>query len=167
MCMHGPDDLAEAVLTARRHPDADGSFVADISDDGLRRLVRAAYYASQAPNEGRYPQLTLFVPAAEESVNAIVSFEDELTLDRLRRIAPALPPQDQALLVREEGTALRITGVIALRGVLTELSWGDPTAIPLRQPRGLLVQIAGPGELRAGEHHRHRLQAGSLAQEVS
>src|SRR5205085_1384221 len=74
---------------------------------------------------------------------------------------------DHALLVHEHGNTLCITGTIALRGSLTDMSLGDPAYRPLSRPKGLLVDISGPGDLRVSEHYMHRLQAGFLHQETS
>jgi transcriptional regulator with XRE-family HTH domain len=168
----GPDDLAGRILQSRRESDERGergSF-AEISGDGVRRLIRIAYYSSQLPNEGRYPRLTLLVPAREKTVYPVVAFEpDELTVQTLRRIGPTLASQDYALLVREPDKVLQIQGIVQLRGSLTELDLGDRTASPLDRPRGLYVEVFGPGDLRAREVGlgTHRLQAGQCRRECS
>jgi hypothetical protein len=163
----GPDDFAEVLLAARHEAQGDEALFGNLSADGLRRLIHLAYYASQAPNEGRFPRLRLLVPARGEEVQPFVPLHDELTVAGLHRLGPALASQDHALVVHEHGLSLRAFGIAALRGLLTEMSLGDPAARPLARPKGLSVEVAGPGHLRAGEHRMHRLQAGALHQEVS
>lgn len=163
----GPDHLANAVLIARRQSPEEAAHFGDISTGGLRQLIRNAYYASQAPNEGRYPLVTLLVPARDRNVHPLVSIDDELSVSSLCRIGPTLGSHNHALLVCEQGKALRITGIASLKGLLTEMSLGDPISIPSGRPDGLTVQITGPGEVRAGERRMHRIQAGCLQQEAS
>jgi hypothetical protein len=163
----GPERFAKLVLAARREPETDKLQIGHISASGLKKLVQIAYYASQAPNEGRFPQLTIFVPARRVNLEMLVSLDNELTVQSLRRIGPTLPSPDYALIIRELHGSLRIAGIAVLRGPLTQFSFGDPTSRPRPQPTGLSIEISGPGELRAGEHLRHKLQSGSCHQEIS
>ncbi len=163
----GPDEFAEVLLTARGDCQRERRLFGDISDEGVRRLVRVAYYASQAPNEGRFPRLTFFVPARDEELNLLARLGDELTLPVLRRLGPALASEDCAVVVGEQDGALRLAGIAVFRGSLTKLSLGDRISQPLGRPDGLSVQITGPGELRGGERKRHVLQAGRIRQEIS
>jgi hypothetical protein len=167
--VYGPNDLVEALLARRRDTPTEDCPFGNISPDGVRRLIRTAYHGSQAPNEGRFPRFTLLVPAADERVDVLVPLRDELTVRVLQRLGPAVAPQDQALVVRERDKSLYLEGITALKGPLTELVLGDPTLGPIVQPhpKGLLVEVSGPGEIRAGEHRTLRLQAGSLRQERS
>jgi hypothetical protein len=167
---HGPDDLAKRILDRRRESQEEGeqpSF-GEISADGVRRLIQIAYYSSQSPNEGRYPRLTLLVPAGKETVSPLIQFEPEdLTVQTLRRIGPTLASQDYALLVREHVQTLQIRGIAQLRSSLRQIDLGDSAATPLDRPRGFYIEIFGPGDLRARERGAHRLQAGHCRREMS
>ena len=59
----GPKELADAVLKGRTQADWAPEHRGEISETGLRLLVEIAYYASQLPNEGHFPLLTMLVPA--------------------------------------------------------------------------------------------------------
>src|SRR5262249_8443157 len=124
---------------------------------------------SQTPNEGRFPRFTLLVPAKGEQPSLLIPLagELELTVSLLRRLGPTLAAQEVALVVREDGETLRAEGVAAVKGPLTEISLGDPTSLPSLRPKGLFVEVSGPGTLRAWEHQSRRLQYGSLHKEVS
>jgi hypothetical protein len=162
---NGPDELAEAVIAARHDAPEEQFYFGDVSEEGIRRLIAIAYYASQAANEQRYPSLKLLIPAKDETVNFLVHFEDELTISLLCRMSPVFSSQNHALVIEENNDVFRVSGVAAIQDKLTRLSLGDPTARPVSRARGFLVHIVGPGELRASEHRRHRLRAGSLHQE--
>src|SRR5438105_1306315 len=118
----GPDDFADVILAARRDADGEEACFGNISADGVRRLIRMAYYVSQAPNEGRFPRLRLLVPARGEEVQAVVPLRDELTVACLHRLGPVLASQDHALVVNEHDRTLRSCSIAALRGLLTEMS---------------------------------------------
>jgi hypothetical protein len=127
-CFDGPDDFAELVLAERNKSEMERSYFGDISEDGVRRLICIAYYASQAPNEGRFPRLTFVVPAMGEEVNLVIPLNEELNVGFLGRIAPALASENHAVFVQERNNALQVTGIAPIKGVLSEMAWGDPTS---------------------------------------
>ena len=164
----GPDELAQRILDRRKRSEQEGELPAfgEISENGIRRLIQIAYYSSQSPNEGRYSRSTLLVPAPEETISPLVPFEpEELTVKTMCRIGPTLDSQDHALLLREHGQNLEIQGILQLRGPLTQIGLGDATANPSDRPKGLYVEIFGPGDLRARELNTHRLKAGTCREE--
>jgi hypothetical protein len=156
----GPDDLAAALQAVRHRDECESASFGSISADGLRHLVRVAYFASQAPNEGRFPRLTLLVPAKGESVRPLVQVTEKLDVPLLRRIGPAVSSQDHAIVVSERNAGLEIEGISAL-------GLGDSHKPTLLRPKGLILEILRPGEIRAVEYHTFHLQAGLLHQEVS
>jgi hypothetical protein len=167
----GPDDLSDAVLAARRElgGSADGA-AESISNDGLRRLIRLAYYTSQTTNEGRFPRMTLLVPKNGEYKNLLVPFQEQLSPGLLHRIFPIVSSQDHCLVVCENGGGLSTNGVGTLRTSLVLLS--QTIAIHSSHrignwPAVLTLQINGPGDLRVGEYRFHRLRAGCLYREAS
>jgi hypothetical protein len=166
----GPDELAQRILDRRAESAREGELPSfgKISDDGVRRLVRIAYYGSQAPNEGRYPRLTLLVPACDEAVRPLIAFDSEdLNIRTLCRLGPTLASQDFGLLVTEREQVLKIQGITQLRGPFTQIDLGDATARPLDRPSGLYIEVFGPGDVRARELNTHRLQAGKCRHEQS
>lgn len=162
-----PDRLAELVLDARARFPAEAPAFGNISADGVRALVCIAYYGSQAANEGRFPRLTLFVPAPRQEVQGIIRLDAELSVAELRRLGPALASQECGLVVAEHGPALKITGIVSVRSVLSEIHVSHASARPASRPAGLSVDICAPGELLVVEHRAFRLLAGVLRQELS
>src|SRR5262249_45464223 len=124
----GPDDLSQAILDARANSPYESDVFGDVSEPGVIHLIRLAYYASQTPNEARFPRLSLFVPSAKQQINFLISLDEELRSSSLRRIAPVLASSDHTLVVQQCDQSLHISGIAALRGQLTELSLGDPTS---------------------------------------
>lgn len=161
------DHLAQLVLNARIQFPAEAPTFGNISADGVRRLLRIAYYGSQAANEGRFPRLTLFAPAPKQELHGIVRLDTELSVAELGRLGPALASRDCALVVAEEGPVLRITGIVSVRSVLSEMHFNHASARPASRPAGLSVDICAPGELLVVEHRTFRLLAGVLRQELS
>jgi hypothetical protein len=125
------------------------------------------YFASQAPNEGRYPRLRVIVPSRDATNQPDVPLRLPLTVNLIQRLGPALDFRRQALVVRNRDAGLETLGIVIVGGPLTELSLTDPFFSPLDQPQGLRVEISAPGEVRAGEHWTHRLHAGQIHQEKS
>ena len=161
----GPDDLAAAVIAARTSADWAPEHRGKISEAGLHRVVQVAYYASQLPNEGHFPRLSILVPAESARLRLTTAFEGELTIGTLRRIGPVLDSSQLSLVVEERNGLLQMIGITSLADALTELSLCDE-ALPSSPPsKGLYIEIKAPGELRAGEYLRHRLTGGRLYQE--
>src|SRR5688572_12570158 len=92
----GPDDLRDAIISIRKS----GAFATPISDQGIRRLIKLVYYASLAPEEGRFPR-SRFIVRKPGTGDVFIAghFEVELKdIDTLRRLAPAVSGSDGALL---------------------------------------------------------------------
>lgn len=164
----GPEALAKAVLEGRKKGYLRPGDAAESSEAGLRRLIEIAYFASQLPNEGRFPRLTLFFPAPYQRRPGLnIPIESPLTVPNLRRLGPVLEAPELYLIVEEKSGTLQITGINSRARGFTELTFGEPLLTGDEHCHGLTVEILGPGDLRAGEALRHRLSGGRLRQEMS
>jgi len=90
----GHRELADVVLSWRRwftsRPGAPSAaaprLLANISDDGLRRLFEYAHFASCIPEEGRYSRLALFVRSRDSvgELTQILSYRNPIPLSSPR-----------------------------------------------------------------------------------
>lgn len=164
----GPDALAQAVITSRGSQHWRANESGTISPAGVHELIRVAYYTSQLPYEASYPRITLFVTSLETpTVHMNVSLQIPLTVATLRRLGPVLEPPELALVVREQPSGLQIIGITSRAFAFTEMALGDSVFTPEKAAQGLIVEIKGAGDLRAGEGHRHRLVGGVCRQETN
>jgi hypothetical protein len=88
-----------------------------------------------------------------------------LTVSALRRLGPVLESSQLGLVIEERDESLCMVGIASLSHAATELTFGDPIFAPQFRYRGLVVEIMGPGDVRAGEWYRRRLVGGALRQE--
>lgn len=176
----GPDDLIAQLIEFRRGTRQQQPVLyGNVSDEGLRHLVRLSYYASQVVEEGRYSRFRLYVPPVRdlppgwEDPWSLARFSEPVVLqgvDDLRKLAPCAACHDLALEVLEVtdngGQAqVECCGIrMAHSGeggteVCSTAIWArhvDP---------GLMIRVDGPGELRASEGHSvWDLRAGHLVQ---
>lgn len=164
----GPDALARAVIEGRKSGHLRPGDAAEISEEGLLRLIQVAYHASQLPNEGRFPRLTLFFPAPYQRRPGLnTPIQGPLTVPNLRRLGPVLEAPELCLVVEERNGTLEMVGINSRARGFTELTFGEPLLTGDEHCHGLTVEILGPGDLRAGEALRHRLSGGRLRQEMS
>lgn len=164
---NGPDELADKVLSVRQKNPEESARFGNLSDNGVRGLIRLAYNASLSPNETRYPRLILLVSAEDSAVEPLMPLQARLDSSSLRRLAPSVHARNHALAVEESENQLAVTGLVPLKPLLSDLTWGDPSVRSVGWPAGLSVGIEGPGHLRAGEFLLHRLRAGVVTQETS
>jgi hypothetical protein len=166
----GPGALADLFLHVRRSAlsdlNGDGAeWMAPISDDGVRKLIDLAFYASLLSEEGRLPRFKLVCQNVEGPL-ILVSRFDPISLghvDQLRRLAPACTRPECALLVAERGGNLWCDGAINVGGVGHAIVPGDPSVGAGLAPE-LRVEVFGPGHLRAGESlvPAYELRAGCI-----
>jgi hypothetical protein len=160
----GPDDLAQRVVDDRAGSEDESEAFGVMGDDGVREIIRVAYHASQAANEGRYPRFTILVPSLRAKMNWLLPLRGRLDVDLLRRIGPVLASPDHALLVKAGDGGIEAWWLVSTVTALGQLNWGATIGPPCR---GLSVEVSGPGDLRATELKVHRLAAGRLLQERS
>jgi hypothetical protein len=175
--LQGPNELFAAIIEYR-----DGGSKAivgargGISNDGLRRLMLLAYYASQTVEEGRYPTFRMYVPpAGYPGVGAdpweVLRFRQPVPLgdvEDLRRLAPSAASHDFALKVEEqvipdaEPTLMCVGIVLAHSGAATAEVF-SPTIWTTAMRPGLMIRVDGPGAIRVSEGpHGFDLRAGRL-----
>ena len=170
----GPDGFTSRLLKAREISESADSrkrlkeeLLGNISEQGLQTLVQIAYYTSLLPNEGRFPRLTLFVPSEKQQAsNIIFPLEQTLNEDSLRRLAPTVT-KDNALLVMEKTVSLEIRGIIAFRGVVANSIHSMYSSLPFGRASGFVIDILGPGDVRAGEIQAFRYRGGMIYCEES
>lgn len=146
----GPGEIADAVI-AWRASDAVGTGLPEgappLSDEGIHRLIRFAYHASQLPDEGRYlrfrlvnsmrgelPRVTTFLPRAP-----IRSPND------LRRIAPVCDHAEHALAILEEGGTLWCDGIVHVGQLGVATAPGSPEVLRRSGTVPFVLDIKGPG----------------------
>jgi hypothetical protein len=158
----GPLDLARVIVDFRRWTADTGPGGAPepprarVSDDGLAKLLKLAYYASFEPDEGRYLRLRLFAPDAPPAgrPRAVVRFATPLPLkgtEEIRRLGPALGSHAYAAEVDERDGRLFCDGIVAVDDGGADSPVGDPGTAASAGCRGLMVRVEGPGELRVSE----------------
>jgi hypothetical protein len=153
----GPAELARELLEMRRALEQEGLaswLFADLTEDELLELLRIAFELSFMKDEGRYPRLTLVVPARQEQHllrTADLRFRPEVRIDAraLRRLSFAVPPRPHALLVRVRPRGLVATGIGRFETAGAMLP-DDQTGLFLRAG-GLVLEVAGPGDLSVQE----------------
>jgi hypothetical protein len=176
--LSGPDELIAKLIEYRqtseeRRREAYGN----ITDDGVRRLVRLSYFASQSVEEGRYPRFRIYVPPEGRLPDGwrdpwqLVQFSEPVLLrdiDDLRRLTPSADSHDLALEIHDiaaAGETLQLACVglrLAHSGEsATEMC---STSLWARSVRpGLMIRIDAPGELRVSEgQNAWDLRAGKL-----
>jgi hypothetical protein len=114
--LYGPDDFVQRLIAGRNSESAkELGGRAAISDEGLRRLISLVYYASQLPEEGRFPRFRVYcsyiAPPRDSSI-CWIKFRYELTsVDALRRLVPSIPANEAMLQIIEDGSKLFCVGI--------------------------------------------------------
>jgi len=151
----GPDDLSDAIVSLRNseRPPFPGEWFAPISDDGIRRLIKLAFFTSLVAEEGRYPRFRMMnANVPELGFWLAATFNIPITdVDSLRRIAPAASETDSALLITERDGALHCTGSVIVNDMGFGTRIGRPEILGFGQPPSLILRVDGPGRLRASE----------------
>lgn len=158
----GPQELAALVVDFRRYlarrADAYPPALVRtrISDKGLGRLLDLAYRASLEKDEGRYTRLRLFVRSESPipQPRLLVRFAEPVNLEDsgpLCQLAPAVGPHGYALCVCEKGCELSAEGIVALDDPGEDVPIGETGLAAWLATPGLIVRVAGPGELRVSE----------------
>jgi hypothetical protein len=152
----GPEQLADVMIDFRHWHATKGLHAnGSISDDSLRRLIKLAYFASQTPEEGRYPKFRLCSPAAgtQPAIDdlRILRFKEPRPLrdvDSVRRLFPLVSTPDRSLLVAETATGLVCEGIMS---VVRPTHLGPPQQGVWTRPEGLMVRVDEPGNLQVTE----------------
>jgi hypothetical protein len=140
------------------------AFHPPMSEEGIRRLIDLAFFASVTPEEGRFPRFRI---ACQENVGAPFSVarfrEVEMDdVDKLRRLAPACTHPDCALLVGERDNRLWCDGIVSIGPTGYDTIPGRPEFVGVSTPPSLRIEVREPGhviarsglmayELRAGK----------------
>lgn len=138
-----------------------------ISKDGLRRLIELAFFASMAPEEGRYTQFNLACQG-DFGASYTVSQFDPISLDSvdvLRRLAPSCTHPECALWVTETDEELQCNGVVnvGLMGVDTEP--GRPEFFSHSGRPKIQITVLAPGHIMASSGlMRYELREGKIRQ---
>jgi hypothetical protein len=156
--LSGPGTLAELLIHARHwrkeafgEDGAAGEAAAALSDDGVRKLINLAFYASLVPEEGRHPRFKLVSQKYRSSLT-VARFEPVLLDDlRLHRLAPACTRPDCGLLVTEKQNELYCEGVVCVGGLAHSIVPGSPGVYAEARTAEMLVEVYGPGHIRATE----------------
>lgn len=159
------EELLARVLHDRDHsrqsrPDAHGH----ISNAGVARLIRLAYFTSMMREEGEYPRFRIAVVAVAHGAkmtgmrDEIFRFNPAIVLDRvddLRRLTPSVATHELAFEVVESppGKTLHCTGI--RRGFSDDAANRVFSATPWAHaiPYGLLIRVDAPGFVRVRENH--------------
>lgn len=170
----GPDDLSDCVVSLRKsiveQHGGDRGWLSPLSDNGVRKLVKLAFYASLAPEEGRYPRFRMMsANVRAEDIRTAASFNCQVNnVETLRRLAPAAAATDSALLIIEEEGTLHCAGFVIVSDLDIGSSIGRPEIGQLGRSPSLTVRVEGPGRLRVSEaFDTLRLHAGKIQEVVS
>ena len=169
----GPNDLADVIVAINSAPTCPQGFRPPISDDGIRRLVHLAYFASLATDEGRYPSFRM-ICSAGYGTNSIWSAGQFCVpldgVESLRRLAPAVSDLDTALLISEsegEQRELICTGLALFHDLGFSSQPGRPEIVGVGTPPSFIVRVDGPGRIRASSDcFTFQLDGGKIRQIV-
>lgn len=152
----GPDDLSNAVISIRKSVvdlhAGDTGWLAPISDDGIRRLIQLAYYASLSQEEGRFPRFRCMIANLEGDIRLAARCSIPLVdVESLRRLAPAASGTEGALLVAELDGRLECTGLVIVNDMGFATQIGRPEIAGVGRSPSLVIRVDGPGRLRVTE----------------
>jgi len=162
----GPQELVACLIAGRE--SVPGLGPSHLAVDELRELVQVAFNAGLRSDEGRFPKFQLVAYWSGEVRDAfpLLSFAEPIpvTVDNIRRLAPAFSHVSHALVVRS------INGGLVLTGVDSTERWTlGPPGRPefwagIGRQTGLRLRVDDPGELFASETAlRLRLRAGAIS----
>ncbi len=165
---YGPNELADVVMHFLRRMSTawlqDGSW---LSEAGLRKLIKVAFFTSLAPEEGRYPRCSLFWSIYPHKWFDVGSFPAETPLDvaTLRRLAPICQMRNTAIRVGLRQDNLVVIGVTALRFEGLDSNPGRPGFSSTGRELNVQLHILGPGHIRADcASDEFELRAGQIRQ---
>ncbi len=164
-----PNDLAR-IVAARWDKLVAGDYKAPDCPETplLRGLLEIAYLAANVPEEGRYPEFNILAvrrgqPIADQQTTRTWPFDSArpLTVEELRRLAPATDLRKSAILVDWEED-WRIIGLVDLGTSWHRARMG--LEYRYDHPTCLLVQIYRPGRIRVyqGAYHVATLSEGVI-----
>lgn len=165
---NGPNELADAVVDQLRTAPSLGYGFGDwLSETELRRLIGVSFFASLAPEEGRYPRCSLYWSKHPHEFFDTCEFRGGITVavEKLRRLAPICQTPGAAIRVAMRGNELQFVGMTATRFEGLDFSPGLPgfgpiggggagpcVQVHILAPGHIRVEVAGSEiELRAGE----------------
>ena len=149
---NGPTELADVVVHLLHSMPSrgleDGGW---LSEAGLRRLITVAFFTSLAPEEGRYPQCSLFWSIYPHEWFDTCRFHPEKPLDveTLRRLAPICQTRGSAIRVALQENDLILVGMTATRFEGLDIFPGRPGFAQSGRELNVQVHILGPGHIRA------------------
>lgn len=165
----GPDDLSDGIKSIRESDFGGTAYSSPISNEGLRRLIKLAYYTSFAAEEGRYPRFRLMNTGhgAVGSIWRAADFNTPINdVESLRRLAPAASETHGALLITERDGALLCTGSVVVSDFGLSTKIGRPEMGGVGRSPSLIVRVDGPGRLRATERFTLVLDRARIRQVV-
>ena len=149
---NGPTELADVVVRFLRGMPIcgleDGGW---LSEAGLRQLITGAFFTSLAPEEGRYPQCSLFWSIYPHEWFDTCEFHPRrpLNVETLRRLAPICQSRGSAIRVALQESNLVLVGMTATRFEGLDLFPGRPGFVSSGRELNVQVHILGPGHIRA------------------
>lgn len=152
--MWTPDQLADALIALRTDERSFGNeeLMAEVTNEGLKKLIRIAYYTSEIADENRWPRYRLGLWRQEAQPRRAIEFETPIALQDttlLRRLAHACTTPRLAIQIEEEVNAkgehvrLLCTGLTDL--AMASDSDGDDVRHSFR------IWTRGPGHIVAGD----------------
>ena len=110
LCGHA--DLAALLLHYLEHEVP--AFRPPVSDEGIRNVIELAFFASMAPEEGRYLRFNISCQTDVGAPFTVTRFDPIIlkNVDALRRLAPSCTHSECALLVTELEERLWCNGVV-------------------------------------------------------
>lgn len=148
---NGPTELADVVIHVLRGLPWSGLESGGwLSERGLRKLIEVAFFASLAPEEGRYPRCSMFWSIYPHEWFDTCEFQPDKPLDpeTLRRLAPICQSNGSAIRVSLQGENLRLTGMTATRFQGLDFFAGRPGFVSRGREVNVQVHIVAPGHIR-------------------
>ncbi len=136
-----------------------------VSDEGIRRAIELAFFASMAPEEGRYPRFSVVCQEDFGAPFTVTRF-DSIAIDDvdvLRRVAPSCTLPECALLVTHRDGRLWCDGVVNVGPMGYDTKPGRPEFLSGGGRPSIRIDVRGAGHMivRSG-FMAYELRAGKI-----
>jgi hypothetical protein len=152
----GPTEFAKAFIDASdvviAHHTPGWPFC-KLGNDKIEELIGIAFAATTCPDEGRYSRFQLFANSQKDELHTIMQFSSPLkvSVDTIRKLAPALPSSEYALRVESCEGQLLCDSVLHFPLSGSGLPGHPALWIGDGGQPGLLIRGERPGELRVSQ----------------
>ena len=152
----GPNDLTKCLLNWRRNDRRHINKISHLEEEDIKDLISLAFYTSTIPEEGRYPKFRLFVFIYDGTgieFRTLIKFDNPIKLREVKdihRLTPAISMTNSALRIRKTDTGLCCDAIVLIDDSQVLQEVGEYRQVDF-DPKGLMITVDGPGEIRVTE----------------